>query len=86
MKNSNILRRHDEMYLNENRYGEAKRLHILISSLIRKSLQNKLEASDDIIISDFGCAAGELQYTLCKDFPNAKIEGYELLDKLVEKA
>ncbi len=74
------------MYLNENRYGEAKRLHTLISSLIRKSLQSKLKTSDDIIISDFGCAAGELQYTLCKDFPSAKIEGYELLDKLVEKA
>ena len=86
MKNSNILRRHDEFYLNENRYKEAKRLHIKLSDLIKKSLFEKDKTSDEIIISDFGCAAGEFQYTLCKEFPNFKIEGYELLPMLVDKA
>ena len=86
MKTSKILRRHDEFYLNENRYIEAKRLHIKLSELIRKSLTKKSRTSDEFIISDFGCAAGEFQFTLCKEFPEATIEGYELLPQLVEKA
>ena len=37
-------------------------------------------------ICDFGCAAGEFPYYLKKTFPNATIEGYELLQSLIVKA
>jgi hypothetical protein len=80
------MNKQEIFYLNENRYKEAKRLHLKLSESIKKSLENKSKNNDEIIISDFGCAAGEFQYTLCREFPGAKIEGYELLDILVEKA
>jgi SAM-dependent methyltransferase len=87
MNHKNVVRRHDELYLNENRYEKAKQLHLDIIDLIkgRLAFKNMLQSSD-VCISDFGCAAGEFEYSLKLSFPTCNIEGYELLPNLVEKA
>ena len=77
-----ITRTHDSLYLKENRYEEPKQVHMDIIS----NIKTKENINDDIIISDFGCAAGEFVYALRKNFPKAKIEGYDVLDELIEKA
>lgn len=77
-----ITRTHDSLYLKENRYEEPKQVHMDIIS----NIKTKENINDDIVISDFGCAAGEFVYALRKNFPKAKIEGYDVLDELIEKA
>ena len=87
MKQKNIVRRHDELYLNENRYDKPKQLHLDIIDLIKARLALKnLAQSSEVYICDFGCAAGEFEYSLNLAFPTCNIEGYELLPNLVEKA
>ena len=80
------MEKQQNFYLSENRYKEAKRIHLILADLLKKSVIEKAKTSEDLIFSDFGCAAGEFQYTLSKKFPYSKIEGYELLPMLVDKA
>ena len=78
-----IVRNHDIIvYEKENRYENPKHLHLKIIELIKNNMSSKKGK----IISDYWSAAGELQYTLMKEFSNHHIIGYEYLDKLLIKA
>lgn len=78
-----IVRNHDEvMYLKENRYEKPKKMHLDIIKMIK----DELKSSNRIKISDYGCAAGEFEYSLIKEFPDFEITGYEYVDLLIEKA
>tara|TARA_Y100001958_G_C21215213_1_gene540649 strand:- start:784 stop:1515 length:732 start_codon:yes stop_codon:yes gene_type:complete len=82
--NKKILRIHDEkMYLKENRYKNPKQIHLEIVKIIKS---HKFYKDKNMTISDYGCAAGELEYTLVNEFPNCKIIGYEFVKALIEKA
>tara|TARA_B100001559_G_C16473458_1_gene610160 strand:- start:886 stop:1617 length:732 start_codon:yes stop_codon:yes gene_type:complete len=79
-----IVRKHDEiMYIKENRYKDPKKIHLEIIKLIKTNMSID---SPKIRISDYGCAAGELEYSLFKEFNNHEIIGYEHVDKLIHKA
>ena len=75
-----IVRTHDAFYLNENRYKEPKELHKLIIGAMADSV------GDGDVIADFGCAAGEFPFALRARFPDAVVEGYDLLPELIAKA
>ena len=77
-----IVRTHDAFYLNENRYKNPKQLHLEIIETIKESILK----DSRVVISDFGCAAGEFAYALRNNFPGATIEGYDLLGELIAKA
>ena len=77
-----IVRTHDVFYLKENRYKKPKQLHMDIIESIKKTMGEKASA----VICDFGCAAGEFAYALREIFPEATIEGYDLLGELIAKA
>ena len=78
-----IVRNHDEvMYLKENRYEKPKKMHLDIIKMIK----DELKTNHRIRISDYGCAAGEFEYALIKEFPDFDIAGYEFVDALLEKA
>lgn len=78
-----IVRTHDALYLKENRYENVKESFKFLVQVMAESID--LDRSD-LVISDFGCAAGELLYFLRAMAPNAMLEGYDLLPELVEKA
>lgn len=77
-----IIRTHDEFYLKENRYKKTKQLFEDVIEMVKKVTI----PDEEMVISDHGCAAGEFPYVLRDEFPNAKIEGYDLLENLIEKA
>lgn len=78
-----IVRNHDEvMYLKENRYEKPKKIHLDIIKMIKHELKTYHGNS----ISDYGCAAGEFEYALVKEFSDFNIKGYEYVDALLEKA
>lgn len=78
-----IVRNHDEvMYLKENRYDKPKKIHLDIIKMIK----HELKTNHGNRISDYGCAAGEFEYALVKEFPDFNIKGYEYVDALLEKA
>lgn len=78
-----IVRNHDKiMYLKENRYEKPKKIHLDIIKMIK----NELKSNNKIKISDYGCAAGEFEYSLIKEFPDFEIKGYEYVDALIQKA
>ena len=77
-----IVRTHDKFYLKENRYKKTKQFFKDVIEMIKKVAITDTE----MIISDYGCAAGEFPYALRDEFPTAKIEGYDLLENLIEKA
>ena len=78
----NIVRTHDALYIDEHRYDKPKQMFKQIIEGIKRTTVN----ANDIVIADFGCAAGELAYALHMNFPNATIEGYDLLANLIDKA
>lgn len=76
-----IVRTHDAFYIDENRYEKPKQMFTQIIDDIRKT-----GGTEQAVIVDFGCAAGEFAYALSKNFTAATIEGYDLLPELIEKA
>jgi SAM-dependent methyltransferase len=78
-----ITRTHDLLYLDENRYENTKESFKFLIGVIAQSFEIN---RDNVVISDFGCAAGELLYYLKACAPDASLEGYDLLPELVEKA
>jgi SAM-dependent methyltransferase len=80
-----LQRTHDLLYLSENRYQDPKQLHKEIVTLI-KSINQGIDAWKVDKILDVGCAAGEFAYLLRKEFGEAEIEGFDLLQPLVDKA
>ena len=79
-----IVRNHDKiMYLKENRYKKPKQIHLKIIELIKNNI---IQKNSKITISDYGCAAGELEYSLLKEFKNQDLIGYEYVDSLIDKA
>lgn len=81
-----LQRTHDLLYLSENRYKDPKQLHEQIVSMIKSTGQEKVGPWKVDKILDAGCAAGEFAYLLRKEFVDAKIEGFDLLRPLVDKA
>jgi SAM-dependent methyltransferase len=81
-----IVRTHDLLYLKEERYEKSKELHEKISQDIIVSRANKKAGKNRVRILDAGCAAGEFLFLLRKRFPEADIEGFDLLEPLVSKA
>ena len=77
------IRKHDDFYLNENRYKKTKEVFTFVGEKIIKFKKKKIEK---ISIADFGCANGEFQYYLYRIFKNDKIYGYDTLNKLLVKA
>ena len=85
--NRKIVRTHDSLYLNENRYDDPKKIFIQIGELIREYfLSNHDDDGSGKAIVDVGCAAGEFAYYLNGIFPKANISGYDLLPELIDKA
>ena len=87
-----IKRTHDTLYLSENRYLAPKQIHLELIALICGYLDG-IHSNQKTLIGDFGCAAGEFEYALQKHFlltpekyENIILEGYELLEVLVNKA
>lgn len=78
-----VTRTHDSLYLEENRYENTKESFKFLKAVISESVDL---SRSDLVISDFGCAAGELLYYLKSCAPNATLEGYDLLPELVRKA
>lgn len=78
-----VTRTHDSLYLDENRYENTKESFKFLRNVIGESFDL---SRNDLVISDFGCAAGELLYFIKSCAPNATLEGYDLLPELVEKA
>ncbi len=76
-----IVRTHDAFYIDEERYEKPKQMFTQIIDDIRK-----IPGHEKAVIADFGCAAGEFVYALRKNFPDATIEGYDLLEELIAKA
>lgn len=76
-----IVRTHDAFYIDEDRYEKPKQMFTQIIDAMRQTA-----GTEQAVISDFGCAAGEFVYALRKNFPAATIEGYDLLEELIEKA
>jgi trans-aconitate methyltransferase len=81
-----IVRTHDLLYLEEERYEKSKELHEKISQDIIVSRLNHEAGKNRVRILDAGCAAGEFLFLLRKKFPEADIEGFDLLEPLVSKA
>lgn len=87
-----IVRTHDLLYLAEDRYSAPKQIHLELIQLIRHYL-NAIDADQEARIGDFGCAAGEFVHALNQSFSaangkyeNTRIEGYDVLEALIEKA
>ncbi len=74
-----MSRTHDRFYLNENRYVAVREHFKFCRSFIRTS-----ESSRTML--DVGCANGEFQYFLVREFPADRLIGLEHLPELVEKA
>ena len=77
-------RTHDHFYLNEDRYEKPKSSFLQIIGLIKKNIKNFNNFEG--CICDFGCATGEFIYLLQKEFPKAKINGFDILQPLLDKA
>lgn len=69
-----------DIYLKENRYKKPKEIFIKLAELAAPSISN------DSLVVDLGCAAGEFLYYLKSRFENAKLIGADLLPELIEKA
>lgn len=78
-----ISRTHDSLYLDENRYENTKESFKYLRNVIAQSFDINC---NNVVVSDFGCAAGELLYYLKACAPDANLEGYDLLPELIEKA
>ena len=83
MKNDSlrVQRTHDAFYLDENRYNEPKEFFKFI---VANAFEHDTVDSE-IHVCDFGCAAGEFLYYLRELFPNATLEGVDLLPSLIQK-
>lgn len=79
-----IVRTHDLLYLKEERYEKSKELHEKIVQDIITC--RATEGVNSLKILDAGCAAGEFLFLLRRTFPEADIEGFDLLEPLVSKA
>ena len=84
MKNDSfkVLRTHDALYLDENRYDEPKEMFKFIAA----NAFDRNDKSSTLKVCDFGCAAGEFLYFLEKTIPNASLEGVDVMPSLLEKA
>jgi SAM-dependent methyltransferase len=77
-------RTHDKLYLKENRYEKTKEIFIFLNNVIKKYLQFK---NSNTIITDYGCAAGELAFFLKKKYKKKyKIFGCDINKALLNKA
>jgi 2-polyprenyl-3-methyl-5-hydroxy-6-metoxy-1,4-benzoquinol methylase len=79
-----IVRTHDSLYLEENRYQDPKQLYLEIVEKIKQVEKVTGKRIDSIL--DAGCAAGEFAFLLKQNFPHSQISGFDLLSDLVEKA
>ena len=77
-------RTHDHFYVNEDRYDKPKSSFLQIIELLKKNIKNPQVFNGRMC--DFGCATGEFIYLLQKDFINADIHGYDILQPLIEHA
>lgn len=77
-----VQRTHDAFYLDENRYNEPKEMFKFIAA----NAFDQDEKSSDLLVCDFGCAAGEFLYYLRGILPNASLEGVDVMPSLLEKA
>ena len=78
-----IVRTSDSLYLDENRYENSKESFKFLRNVIAQSFDIN---RNNVVVSDFGCAAGELLYYLKACAPDANLEGFDLLPELIEKA
>lgn len=76
-------RTHDrDLYLRESRYEEPKEIFKFLVRLMRESGV----PADGAAVGDIGCAAGEFLYYLAREFPHARLTGYDVVPELLEKA
>lgn len=76
------IRTHDELYLKENRYENAKESFLYLANKLKKDIsKNKIYT-----LLDVGCANGELLYLLKKKFKNIKFTGADVREDLLLKA
>jgi len=80
-----IFRTADKLYLKENRYKKTKDIFKFAYNLVKNNKQ--LKKNKKIIISDYGCAAGEFLFYLRNklDF-NYKLYGFDYKNELLRKA
>jgi len=81
-----IVRKHDTLYLKENNYENIKQLHLNVIKLIKKNIKLKKKLNYDGVITDFGCANGELLYNIKKNFKKANLYGVDVLPELIKKS
>ncbi len=79
-----IVRTHDSLYLEENRYQDPKQLHLEIVEKIKQVEKVNGKQIDSIL--DAGCAAGEFAFVLKQNFQYSHVAGFDLLPDLVRKA
>lgn len=75
-------RTHDSLYLNENRYDDAKEQFKFI---VNHSFEED-EFNSSISICDVGSAAGEFLYYLNSIAPNIQLTGFDVMEDLLEKS
>jgi SAM-dependent methyltransferase len=78
-----VERTHDkEIYLQENRYRNPKECFKRLADLIRASGLLR----PGVVMADFGCATGELLYYLARQFPAARLCGFDIVPEFIESA
>ncbi len=85
MKNTfqKIQRSHDLFYLTEDTTDNPKESFKFTTELIRKYLGT---IKGEISIADWGCATGAFPHYLNRQFPDARIIGFEFLESLLDEA
>lgn len=79
---TNIVRTHDEFYLNLDRKNSPKEyFKFIIEQLVLEEL-----SLNDKSILDIGCATGDFLYYLRSKYHNANLNGLEILPALAQKA
>lgn len=81
-KTGKVERVHDKLYLSEDRKDNPKEYFKFIVSKSNKYFS----VYDDFNILDVGCATGDFLYYMGSQYPNAKLNGIDVMDDLLESA
>jgi len=81
-----VIRDHDEFYLNENRKVNTKENFKFIVKHANKFINSISSPQHHLSILDIGCATGDLLFYLSKTFPQARLVGIDVMPELLERA
>lgn len=80
--NMKTVRKHDQLYLAENRKHHPKEYFKFILSIAKPHLSSR----SNLKLLDIGCATGDFVYYLKSNVSSETVEGMDLLPELIKKA